>query len=97
MFGSTTYEAKEYQEIQENLNRNLGPEFLSERVGPGNTKLKYLEGWRLGNLANEILGFNGWSHSIKNQTVDFVDFDNGKYSVGISTIVRVTLKGLVLN
>jgi DNA repair and recombination protein RAD52 len=51
-----------------------------------------LEGWKLGNLANEILGFNGWSHSIVSQSVDFVDVQDGKYSVGISTVVRVTLK-----
>ena len=32
-------------------------------------KLAYVEGWKLVNLANEMFGFNGWSHSIENQTV----------------------------
>lgn len=91
-FGQTSYSKQEFQQISNNLNKQLGPEYLSERSGPGNTKLKYLEGWKLANLANEILGFNGWSHSIISQTVDYVDFQEGKYSIGISTVVRVTLK-----
>ena len=33
----------------------------------------YLEGWRAISLANEIFGFNGWSHSVSQQTIDFVD------------------------
>ena len=32
-------------------------------------QLAYIEGWRLTNLANELFGFNGWSHSVTNQTV----------------------------
>lgn len=32
-------------------------------------QLAYIEGWRIINLANETFGFNGWSHSISNQTV----------------------------
>ncbi|KAJ3275131.1 DNA repair protein rad52 [Terramyces sp. JEL0728] len=67
-------------------------EYVSERKGPNNVKLHYLEGWKLVSLANEQFGFNGWSSSIINQTVDFIDSVEGKYNVGISTIVRVTLK-----
>ena len=33
----------------------------------------YLEGWKAISLANEIFGFNGWSHSVSQQTIDFVD------------------------
>jgi len=32
-------------------------------------QLAYIEGWRLVNLANEMFGFNGWSHSISHQNV----------------------------
>jgi len=32
-------------------------------------QLAYIEGWRLVNLANEMFGFNGWSHSITHQNV----------------------------
>lgn len=59
--------------LQANLNRQLGPEYLSQRPGPaGGPKLTYAEGWKIINLANEIFGFDGWSSSIINLTVDFV-------------------------
>ena len=32
-------------------------------------QLAYIEGWRLINIANETFGFNGWSHSVSQQTV----------------------------
>jgi hypothetical protein len=38
-------------------------------IGP---KLTYAEGWKIINLANEVFGFNGWSSSIINLTVDYV-------------------------
>lgn len=46
------------------------------------------------NLANEVFGFNGWSSSIQNVQIDFVDENttNGKITLGLSTIVRVTLR-----
>ena len=43
-------------------------------------------------LANQIFGFNGWSHSVTNSTIDFIDFANGKYYVGVSSFVRVQLR-----
>jgi DNA repair and recombination protein RAD52 len=91
-FGTLSYTPKEESFLKEVLNKDLGPEFLSERSGPGNTKLKYVEGWKLVNIANEVLGFNGWSNRIISQTVDYIDQANGKYSVGVSSIVRITLK-----
>jgi recombination DNA repair RAD52 pathway protein len=33
----------------------------------------YLEGWRSVAIANSIFGYNGWSHSVTQQTIDFVD------------------------
>ncbi|KAJ2993401.1 DNA repair protein rad52 [Globomyces sp. JEL0801] len=89
-FGNNPYEKQDQDRIAFNLSKELGPEFLTERKGPA--KLKYVEGWKLVNLANNILDFNGWSSEIIKQTVDYVDVDQGKYSVGVSTIVRVTLK-----
>ena len=49
--------------------RDLAPEMVSQRHGPGGQKLAYIEGWRLIALANEVFGFNGWSHSVVSQTV----------------------------
>ena len=47
--------------------------FCSKRPAGGGQNVVYLEGWRAISLANEIFGFNGWSHSVSQQTIDFVD------------------------
>jgi len=54
--------------------------------------LAYIEGHRLIQLANETFGFNGWSHSVTHQSIDFIDQSNDRYYVGVSTFVRVQLK-----
>ena len=36
---------------------------------PGGQNLSYIEGWRLVALANEVFGFNGWSHSVTQQII----------------------------
>ncbi|KAL4226937.1 DNA repair protein rad52 [Mactra antiquata] len=91
-FGQSDFTAEEHESIQSALRQRLGPEFISQRAGAGGQKLAYIEGWRLVNLANETFGFNGWSHSVTHQTIDFVDHYNGKYYVGVSAFVKVTLK-----
>lgn len=57
-------------------------------------KLTYAEGWKVINLANEVFGFNGWSSAVVNITCDFADYDPNtqRHAVGISAIVRVTLR-----
>ncbi|KAJ9591564.1 hypothetical protein L9F63_001918 [Diploptera punctata] len=42
--------------------------------------------------ANEILGINSWSHSVTRRDIDYIDCDNGRFTVGISVIVKVELK-----
>lgn len=91
-FGQTDFSPEEHAAIQKALRQKLGPEFISQRPGAGGQKLAYVEGWRLVNLANETFGFNGWSHSVSTQTVDFVDHYNGRFYVGISACVKVQLK-----
>ncbi|XP_060565591.1 DNA repair protein RAD52 homolog [Ruditapes philippinarum] len=91
-FGQIEFTAEEHESIQAALRQRLGQEFISQRAGAGGQKLAYIEGWRLVNLANEMFGFNGWSHSVTNQTIDFVDHFNGKYYVGVSAFVKVVLK-----
>ncbi|KAG6331988.1 hypothetical protein ID866_7100 [Astraeus odoratus] len=81
--------------LQAKLNKKLGPEFISQRPGPGGgPKLTYAEGWKIINLANEVFGFNGWSSSIVNISTDFIDYneESRRYNVGVTAIVRVTLK-----
>ena len=87
--------AKKIATLQAKLNQKLGPEYISQRPGPGGgPKLTYAEGWKIINLANEVFGFNGWSSSLVNITTDFIDYieESKRYSVGVTAIVRVTLR-----
>ena len=80
--------------LQAKLDKKLGPEYISQRPGPGGgMKLTYAEGWKIINLANEVFGFNGWSSSIVRLDTDYADFDetSRRYNVGVTAIVRVTL------
>ncbi|KAF9951373.1 DNA repair protein rad52, partial [Modicella reniformis] len=71
----------------------LPPEFTATRPGPSRSTLTYIEGWKIRNLANKLFGFDGWSSDITDITVDFMDVDHeGKVSVGVSVVLRITLK-----
>ncbi|XP_022057453.1 DNA repair protein RAD52 homolog isoform X1 [Acanthochromis polyacanthus] len=91
-FGQCTYTAEEYQAVQNALRQKLGPEYISTRMGGGGQRVCYVEGHRVISLANEMFGYNGWAHSVSQQNVDFVDFVNGKFYVGVSAFVKVQLK-----
>ena len=88
------YTAQEIAILQSRLDKQLGPEYISSRAGPGGQKVHYLAAEKVIGLANEIFGFNGWSSSIQNIQIDFVDENatNGKVSLGLSVTVRVTLR-----
>lgn len=88
------YTAQEIATLQSRLNKRLGPEYISTRAGPGNSRVAYLSAEKAINLANEVFGFNGWSSSIQNIQIDFVDENptKGTLSIGLSVVVRVTLK-----
>lgn len=91
----STSTAQKIASLQAKLDRRLGPEYISQRPGPGGgPKLTYVEGWKIINLANEVFGFNGWSSSIVNLNTDFIDYseETRRYSVGTSAVVRVTLR-----
>eukprot|EP00041_Stephanoeca_diplocostata_P029780 m.886798 g.886798 ORF g.886798 m.886798 type:complete len:483 (-) comp23630_c0_seq1:1458-2906(-) len=91
-FGHMRWSEEEECRIHTTLDRSLGPEFLAERAGPGGRRLPYVEASKQFALANTTFGFNGWSTSIKDITIDFSEKDKNSFSVGISAIVRVTLK-----
>ncbi|KAM9377475.1 DNA repair protein RAD52 homolog [Pholidichthys leucotaenia] len=91
-FGKCTYTAEEYQAVQDALRQKLGPEYISTRLAGGGQKVCYIEGHRVISLANEMFGYNGWSHSISQQNVDFVDLINGRFYVGVSAFIKVQLK-----
>ena len=72
----SAHTAQQIATIQAKLDKKLGPEFISQRPGPGGAgKLTYAEGWKIINLANEVFGFNGWSSSITSLAVDYVCTD----------------------
>ncbi|KAJ2021030.1 DNA repair protein rad52 [Coemansia sp. S610] len=86
------YSKKEAQRIQSQLRRPLGPEHVSKRAGAGNSSLSYIEGWRIISIANQVFGFNGWSSSIQNFAVDYDDQVDGRWNLGCSCLVRITLR-----
>ena len=55
--------------------------------------MHYLGAEKIIQIANEVFGFNGWSTSIRDTTIDYVDIEkDGRVSMGLSVIMRVTLK-----
>ncbi|SLM40910.1 Rad52/22 double-strand break repair protein [Lasallia pustulata] len=88
------YTAQEIATLQSRLEKQLGPEYISSRPGAAGQKVHYLAAEKCINLANEVFGFNGWSSGIQNVQIDFVDESQstGKISIGLSVIVRVTLR-----
>ncbi|KAJ7789394.1 RAD52 DNA repair protein [Mycena olivaceomarginata] len=81
--------------LQAKLNQKLGPEFISQRPGPGGgPKLTYAEGWKVINVANEVFGFDGWSSNITSLTTDYMDYneETRRYNIGVSAVMQVSLK-----
>lgn len=71
--GLPLWSATRLATLQCKLNQRLGPEYLSQRPGPGGgPKLTYIEGWKAVDLANEVFGFNGWSTSVTSLDIDYV-------------------------
>ncbi|KAJ4155676.1 hypothetical protein LMH87_000912 [Akanthomyces muscarius] len=86
--------AKDIATISVRLDKQLGPEYISSRAGPGGSRVHYLTAEKCIGLANEVFGFNGWSSSIQNIQVDFADENpqTQRVSIGLSVIVRITLR-----
>ncbi|TBU07598.1 DNA repair and recombination protein Rad52, partial [Hamiltosporidium magnivora] len=78
--------------ISKELEKRLGPEFISYRPGFGGSKVAYIEGWTAIALANKIFGYDGWSSEIKNMNIDYMDVENKKVSIGVSCVIRITLQ-----
>lgn len=92
-FNAIPYDEEEADIIQGRLNKVLGPEYVSFRPGTGGQNVSYIEGWKALNLANDIFGFNGWSSELISVSVDFLDVhNNGRVSLGLSVVARITLK-----
>ncbi|KAL8983066.1 MAG: hypothetical protein Q9205_002596, partial [Flavoplaca limonia] len=88
------YTAQEIATLSSRLEKQLGPEYISTRPGASGQRVPYLAADKAINLANEVFGFNGWSSCIKEIHLDFIEESQstGKVSLGLSVIVRVTLR-----
>ncbi|KAI9315974.1 hypothetical protein BX666DRAFT_1859636 [Dichotomocladium elegans] len=89
---STTIDIEEKKKRAEILTRSLGPEYLNHRAGPGGGKLTYIEGKTAIELANDIFGYDGWSSEVRSMTIDLDECVNGLYTIGVSAVIRITLK-----
>lgn len=83
---------QEQKQISLILSKKLGSDYVSTRVGAGGMRIQYIEGAKAIELANKVFGFNGWSSKILEMSTEFLDEQNGRVSVGISCLARVTLK-----
>lgn len=81
-----------HSKVANELNKKLGPEYISYRAGHGMREVAYLEGWAAISIANQIFGYNNWSSEIKKIDVDFSEEKDGKFLVGVSALVRVSLR-----
>lgn len=75
--------------IATELQRDLGPEYLSTKPGSGDQI--YIEGHRVIDLANEIFGFDGWSSEILKMETVISQENHGRFLVVVQCITRVTL------
>lgn len=92
-FKHVQYSEQERHDIQRQLDKVLGPEYVSFRPGGAGLKVSYIEGWKVLNLANEIFGFNGWNSELISSQVDYFDVGaGGRISMGLAVVVRITLK-----
>lgn len=82
-----------HDKIQMLLSKKLSKDHTLNRPGSGTAKFTYIESWQAIQLANQIFGYSGWSCSIIEMVNDYCEQDaQGKYSVGITATVRITLK-----
>lgn len=87
------FSLEEQSKIEPLLQKKLHHSLISHRPGPGGSKAAYLEGNVVINLANSILGFNGWSFQIKELKIEHKERNaTGDYYVVSSCLVRVILK-----
>jgi DNA repair and recombination protein RAD52 len=89
---NTPMNQQEKQSIQNALRNSLPKDKLTTRFVSSGVKLHYVETSKVVDQANEIFGYDGWSNRIIDLTIDYIDEVNGRYSVGASAIVRVSLK-----
>ena len=92
-FGAHPYSADEEERISSLLRLHLSKDEISNRAGNKGARFNYIEVHTAVGLSNAIFNFDGWSSSVQDVTVDFVDeTKDRKWSVGVSVILRVTIR-----
>ncbi|CAM9229155.1 unnamed protein product [Phaeothamnion confervicola] len=93
-FASRALSEDEQRRIQETLEQGLQGDQIRSRLGPGGKKVDYVMAGEQIAMANNIFGFNGWSCRVTQLQTDVHRFDQGSsmYKIGVSAVVRVTLK-----
>ena len=76
------------------LDKFLGPEFISYRRAEANLHVAYLEGHEIINLLNSFFKWHGWKTAITSCEIDYKDQNRntGKWSIGVAVTVRVTVR-----
>jgi DNA recombination protein Rad52 len=93
LFGTVPYTQVELDYLQKQLDQKLEMDEVAKRQGPGGSDVHYIETWRVIQIANTVLGFNGWSSNIVEISQDYLEAPApGRFSCGFSAIVRVSLK-----
>lgn len=97
-FGNRPWTPKQMDHIKKMLAQGVDKEDISSRKGPGNSKLSYIEGWKIFEIANETFGIDGWVSSIKHLGLDFApDQKDGKWYASASCLMTITLKNGVFH
>jgi DNA repair and recombination protein RAD52 len=86
------------QRTARQLQRNLGPEFISNRVGPGNLNIPYLTSHHAVSLVNAMFGYDGWSNEVVKSEIVQEEKEpspHGKgghrYSIQVLALVKIVL------
>lgn len=86
----SVYTAHEIATLSRRLKKQLGPEYISSRPGAAGQRVHYLAADKCINLANEVLGFNGWSSAIKQIQIDYVGYTESDSMTCSTDILRLT-------
>ncbi|KAG5186712.1 Rad52/22 double-strand break repair protein [Tribonema minus] len=79
--------------VRERLQQTLNKDQVAQRAGPGGTKLVYFPIEKAVEVANEIIGYNGWSSTVVHMDKDYETFADNKWEISYTAQVRVTLPG----
>lgn len=90
---SFTLSTEQIAAIDEALRQDIPSELISHRPGPGGTQLAYVESIRIMDILNEIFGWNGWSVSILNTTIDTQEKIGNNWNIGVSCTSKLTIIG----